>query len=237
MDQQGLAFFHAAISLGLLLFGFSAIALKKGSKPHRTAGKLFLAMMLGLVLTGSYLIYQQPSTLSVGWVASLAVYLAVTGWFTARRRDKAAGAAEISGALLAIALAIVGVFVGLEAADLAAAGKPGAPVPVMFVIVGLFAFFALLDLSVVLRRGVTGVQRTARHVWRMGLALTQSSAAFLSIATESWFPASFVTYLLLPAAAALILTLFWLARTLWFSGRKGRRNAGLTPSALDVPLL
>ena len=78
-----------------------------------------------------------------------------------------------------------------------------------------YSVFAIAgDLTMLLRRGLAGAARTARHLWRMGLAFSVANGAFF-LGQPNYIPApirgTFVPAL--PVLAALGLTIFWLIRT------------------------
>lgn len=83
--------------------------------------------------------------------------------------------------------------------------------PWMFAIVALIA--ALSDLKVILRRGVSGAQRIARHLWRVCFALFIASGS-LFLGQPQVFPAALrhSGLLIVPALAPLVLLIFWLLR-------------------------
>lgn len=210
---------HFWLSALMSLAGFAAILLRKGSGPHRLAGNLFFGFVPVSIVTGAVLIAMNPDKLLQGWVAAPSVYLAVTGWAAARCWDGLGRPFTLIGAALGALVAAAGVPFVIQ--DLA---KPsGGPGGVVFlaVIAALMLAFTLLDVRTILKRGLVGPQRTARHLWRMGLALIIISASTLTAAT-TYYPKLMSLQLYIPSFLAIALTLFWLTRTLLRTRPGGR---------------
>jgi hypothetical protein len=156
-------------TLGVLT-GAAALTFRKGSEPHRVAGTVFALAMLAMAGTASVLaaMASQPG-LAVGGL--MTIYFIATSWLAGRRKDGESGALEIVAfvAGLAIALAIAS-----DAYALATGKAKPLNSIYPYVLYGLSTAMALAaagDLSVILRRGLSGAQRIARHLWRMCLGL------------------------------------------------------------------
>jgi hypothetical protein len=92
----------------------------------------------------------------------------------------------------------------------------------MFILAGLATIMAGSDLSVILRGGLAGGQRLARHLWRMcvGLLVALGSALAQPRLTHLIPPAwRHLPILLLPVAAVVVMMIYWLVR-LAFAGRR-----------------
>ena len=99
-----------------MLSGFVAVFLRKGSRRHGIAGKVFVIAMLSLSASGVYLaiMKSQPGNILGG---TLTFYLVGTAWMTARRTDNAEPGIFDWGALLVVlAVAASQITFGLEAA-------------------------------------------------------------------------------------------------------------------------
>ena len=207
--------FHAGAGTIGMLSGFTALAVRKGSRPHRTAGNVFVVAMLATGLTAAYLGFVIDNIAS-GLGGVLTAYLLATAWMTAKRRDNESGLFEIG----ALAFVTAGLVAGVYA--IAQSLMNGAPFSASIPPIIFNVFVALLaagDLSVVLRRGVSGRQRVARHLWRMLLGL--------AIAVGSFFPGQLQFFpdfiqnirptilLFIPLFAILALMAFWLIRVLF----------------------
>lgn len=100
------------------------------------------------------------------------------------------------------------------------------PPPAFYVIGLIVALAAAADIGVIWRGGVVGAQRTARHLWRMCVALTVASAsAFLGQPkVQAVVPhALHGPWLFVPVIVPLGLMIYWLART-WMTGRARTRR-------------
>ena len=75
------------------------------------------------------------------------------------------------------------------------------------------AIAAAGDLKMILRGGISGAARIARHLWRMSAALTVASGSFF-LGQQRIMPASMrgSPWLFLPVIAPLVLMVFWLFR-------------------------
>jgi len=195
-----------------LFSGFLAIALRKGSGLHRAAGNVFFISMLIMSGAGAYMAaFVKPNSGNIqGGV--LTFYLVATGW-AAAKRDRKVGIFDWSALLGALALATASVTWGLEAARAQSGSKDGYPSAAYFVFASITLLFASSDVRMIVRGGVSGGQRIARHLLRMNLALL--------IATVSFYPSRahlFPTWLretnLLYVPHVLLVgsTVFWLVR-------------------------
>ena len=213
---------HIGAGCLAILSGFAAIAVAKGGRQHRLFGTIFFFSMLtmtGMAALMAALIPERPNIAA----AALACYLVVSGWTTARRRTNGIGLRDYVG--LAAILGIVAMdlaFAGLAAAS--PNGRlDGAPPAAYYIFAGLAAFVAMLDLSMILRGGVAGPRRLARHVWRMCTALFIASGSFF-IGQQKVMPAFMhgSPILLALGIAPLPLMVFWLIRVWRGAGTRAR---------------
>lgn len=210
-----------------LLAGVAALSVRKGSSPHRVAGNVFFVAMLGMAASGVYLAYTIPAMLSMA-AGVLTGYQVATAWMTVKRKPGEIGRFEWVAMIFALAAAAGCIGFGLQVArgELTefAAGEP-IPPGTYFFYGGVALFSAALDLSVILRGGLQGAQRIARHLWRMGFALFTAAASFFLGQTHI-FPAIIreTPFLLeAPVLAVVILTVFWLSRVLFTGWRRTAR--------------
>jgi uncharacterized membrane protein len=214
-----LLFHICAGTLGLLA-GAVAISFRKGSSRHRVSGNVFVVAMLGLSASGvcMALMKHQPGNVLGG---ALTFYLVATAWRIARRGDGQTDGFDWSALLVVLAVGVVALTFGLEAARSQTGLKYGiAAGPYVFL--GSVALIAVLgDVRMLVRGGVSGAQRIARHLWRMCFGWFIASASIF-LARPHLFPVFFrktgLLYLL--TFLPLMLMFFWLIRVLF----KGRRN-------------
>lgn len=206
---------HVGAGSLALLSGTVAFSVRKGSGPHRVAGTVFFVSMLVMAVSAIYLsvIYSKAMFIIGGAVV---IYMLVTAWLAARRKDGESGGLEIGAFLVAAAGALI---FGLAAGG-TAGPTPGVGVEVYYVFGGVLALAAALDLSVILRRGVSGRQRISRHLWRMCVGMFVATGSFF-LGQQQVLPA-FVRgspALFVLTFAPLILMVFWLIRvwlTKWY---------------------
>lgn len=195
-----------------MLSGFVAVFLRKGSRQHAVAGNVFVITMLCLSSTGVILaiMKSQPGNILGG---ALTFYLVVTAWMTTRRRIAETGIFDYGALLVALGLAATEVTWGLEAAMSPTGLKYDYP-PGPYFVLGTVAVLAVVgDVRMLVRGGISGSQRIARHLWRMCFALF-IAAASIFLARQQIFPALLrrTGVLLLLSFLPLLLMIFWLLR-------------------------
>jgi hypothetical protein len=215
--MQALLPIHIAAGTLSVLAGAAALLLRKGGKAHRAAGSVFVVSMTTMAVTAALVGMDDPGNAVAG---TLTIYMVVTAWMTARRKDKGAGVFEIAAFVAALACAIGGYW----SAYLIASGAKQADNPyIVFAtlfISSVMALAALGDFSVVLRRGLSGAQRIARHLWRMCFGLLIAVGSFAAQGAEALPPALPRGELLLASMAVVLLAMaYWSVRVLftgWF---------------------
>jgi uncharacterized membrane protein len=202
------------ISSGIIgvLSGGTAIVFRKGSERHRKAGKVFVISMLSLGATGVYLavVTHTPGNIFGG---TLTMYLVATAWMTVRRTGQGIGTFDWIALLFVPAVTIAAVTCGIEAATSPIGMRYDySPGPYFFLgTVGTIA--AAGNIRMFLRRGISGMRRLARHLWRMCFALFIASASIF-LARQHLFPAILrkTGVLMLLSLSRLLLMIFWLIR-------------------------
>jgi len=211
-----------------MLSGFVAVFLRKGSRQHGLAGNVFVISMMGLSASGVYLalMKSQPGNVLGG---ALTFYLVTTAWMTARRRDGEPGIFDWGALLVVLALAVVTVTWGLEAAYSPTGSKHGYPAGPYFFLATVALLAATGDVRMLVRRGISGSQRIARHLWRMCFALF-IAAASIFLARQHIFPAVLrkTGVLFLLSFLPLILMIFWLVRVRSTKAHKKATSHGLS---------
>jgi len=226
------------ISAGCLgiLSGYAAVSVRKGERLHRGFGTVFLLSMLTTSALAVYLALFVPPTASGGAppsasasVGILTFYLVATAWLTVRRKEAGVGPLEHGALAGAVAVASALVIFGLHSASIPKERLQGFPAR-YYVFAAFAAFGAALDLKVILRRGISGAPRIARHLWRMCFGLF-FAAAFFFLGQQRALPAFMrgSPLLFAPALAPLVLMVFWLFRvrlTGWFKHQPIASPAG-----------
>jgi uncharacterized membrane protein len=212
---------HIAAGGVAILSGYVAVTVRKGEKLHRRFGTIFAVAMLVMAGMAVYLasslvgiLHGQKANIAAG---ILAAYLVATGWAAARRRDRTVGAFDKLALLAVMGVSGLFLFWGAEAAQ---GGKLDGYRPVFyFVFAGIAALLAAVDLKVIVTGGLSGVQRIARHLWRMCFAFFFAAGSFF-LGQQKVMPQSMhgAWYLYVLALTPLAVMAFWLVRV-----RLGRR--------------
>ena len=202
---------HVGGGTAAIAAGWGAVATRKGETWHRRFGWVFVAAMLVTGAMGATLAFglHQPNNLAGG---ILSIYFVSTAWMTVRRKEGTVGAFEKIALLVVLGVAALFAAWGVEA-RMGAGRLYGYPAWTYFMIAGLSSFFAALDIKVILRGGIIGAQRIARHLWRMCLAFSFASASFF-IGQQKAMPASLhgSRVLLALGLAPLVFLAFWMIR-------------------------
>jgi len=235
-------FFHICGGTLGVLSGTVAIFLRKGSRRHAVAGQIFVISMLALGASGAYMAIMkwQPGNILGG---IFACYLVATSWIAAKRKQASTGIFDWGALLLVFALTVVELTLGIEAAISPTGIKYGYPPGPYFFIGSVALIAATEDIRMLVRHGISGTQRIARHLWRMCFAFFIASASIF-LARAHIFPAfvrgTGALYLL--SFFPLILMIFWLIRIRFARGfdssaephRIERRHASLHGQAARV---
>lgn len=214
---------HIAAGLTALPAGFTAILARKGSRLHRAAGALFFGSMLVMLTVGGMIAAVEPGNEGTAVGALFGLYLTTTAWSTARRPDGPAGKIERAGFWFAL---IVGATISALSLATLAGPHPPQPQTTAGFIMGLIALLAAAVDFKVIRKGIAGADRIARHLWRMSAALFFASGSFF-LGQQKVMPEAIKgsPILILLAVAPLLLMVFWLVYV-----RRSRRFGGRPPA-------
>jgi hypothetical protein len=195
-----------------MLSGYVAVFLLKGSRRHAIAGNVFVIAMLILSASGFVMavMKSQPGNILGGAVT---FYLVATAWMTARRREGKPGIFDWCALMVISAVGVTEVTFGIEAALSPTGLKHGYPALPYFMMGSVALLATTGDIRMLLRRGISGTPRIARHLWRMCFALfIVASSIFL--ARAKLFPAPFrkTGALFLLSFLPLMLLVIWLVR-------------------------
>jgi hypothetical protein len=160
-----------------LLSGTAAMSFRKGSPRHVLAGKIFVASMLTMGVLAVYLAIVRHQTNNIGG-GIVTVYLIWTGWLTARRRDGETSRFDWVVLLIPLTLGVLTWMNGLNVVRSGASSQDGVPVGMTFFMGSVMLLAAAGDIRMLLRSGVRGVKRIARHLWRMCFGLFIAAGSF-----------------------------------------------------------
>lgn len=212
MTYSPLLIVHICAGTIGVLSGFAAMSFRKGSQRHRVTGNVFVISMLSLGASGAYLGLMKHQFLNA-MMGTLTFYLVATAWWTARRRDGAVGIFDWAALLVPLTVGTALVTNGLVTVNSQTGSKNGDPAAAYFVFGSIALLFAAGDVRMLVRRGISGTQRIARHLGRMCLAWFIASGSIF-LARPHLFPVFLRTtgMLYLLSFLPLILMVFWLVR-------------------------
>jgi hypothetical protein len=224
MSNSPILLLHIGAGTLGMLSGFVAVFLRKGSRRHGLAGSVFVIAMLVLSASGVYLalMKSQPGNVLGG---TLTFYLVATAWITARRRDGEPGIFDWGALLVVSAVGACQLTFGLEAALSQTGLKFGYP-PWPYFFMGSVAVLAIVgDIRMLVRRGISGTPRIARHLWRMCFALF-IAASSIFLARQHIFPALLrkTGALVFLSFLPLLLMVFWLVRVRFVNVYKNKKR-------------
>ncbi|MDB5468702.1 MAG: hypothetical protein JWR84_262 [Caulobacter sp.] len=199
--------------------GFVALFSPKGAWLHRRAGVIYVAAMMLLAVTtaGLGVIIAKPGNIFAG---AFAFYLVLSSWLAVRRPAGTFGWVERVSALIPLTMAVLTIagavtvltLPGGPPADLPPGERP--PVALAIGFVALLA--AGLDVRVMLKGGLSGTARIARHLWRMCAAMFIATGSFgaqipvMLKRIDVGPPPLLVDFG--PALLVLVLLAFWMIR-------------------------
>lgn len=199
-----------------LLSGIAAVSFRKGSPRHRMAGNIFLISMLTMASTAAYL--------GNVFGGASALYLVTTGWLTARRREGQTSIFDWGALLFGLAVGVPIVTDGLRIVSGSIPPKAGVPVGMILFLGSVVLLAAAGDVRMLVRGGVFGRQRIARHLWRMCFGLFIATGSFLAQRRVLAFLGG--PKIMLLAALPLIVMIFWLIRVRFKNAYKGKSVPG-----------
>ncbi|MDX6500187.1 MAG: hypothetical protein QOG23_3447 [Blastocatellia bacterium] len=199
-----------------LLSGIAAVSFRKGSPRHRNAGNIFFISMLTMASTAAYL--------GNVFGGASALYLVTTGWLTARRREGQTSIFDWGALLFGLAVGVPIVTDGLRIVSGSIPPKPGVPVGMILFLGSVVLLAAAGDVRMLVRGGVFGRQRIARHLWRMCFGLFIATGSFLAQRRVLAFLGG--PKIMLLAALPLIVMIFWLIRVRFKNAYKGKSVPG-----------
>jgi len=199
-----------------ILTGYAAVLVAKGEKKHRRVGTVFVVAMMVMssvaVFLAASLLGQLPGHTANVAAGTLAFYLTLSAYVTVKRPAGTIGLFERVSFLIPLGIGVLFLYWGMMATRSKHGFDGYAPV-FFFVFSGISLFLAALDLRVLLKGGLAGTARIARHLWRMCFAFFFAAGSFFlgqQKVMPAWMHGSKI--LLLLGLAPLGFMLFWLIR-------------------------
>jgi hypothetical protein len=148
--------------------------------------------------------------------------------------------------LIPLAIGIFTWMVGIKVVLSGASSQDGVPVGMTFFMGSVCLFAAAGDVRMLVRGGVLGAKRIARHLWRMCYGLFIAAGSFFlgpqnrplrllsAVRIGQHLPPAFfsTTLYLILTVLPLILLIFWLVRVRFTNAYKGK-SMPLAPTSLD----
>ncbi len=205
-----------------IVAGFSSLIPKKGTPWHKLFGRLFFYAMLGMAGAASYLAVFSSSETINALIGLFTLYLVLTGRLAASNHKGITTIKEKIAGLFAVLLFLGFLILSIEAARSGEAIIDGVYVEAFYVYTVLAAVAIFLDIKVLVKGGVYGKQRIARHLWRMILALFIAVGS-LFLGQPQVFPEFIRSSGLLAAPVFLVVLalFFWMIRV--YVGGRFRR--------------
>jgi len=168
---------HICAGILGLVSGAAAISFRKGSRRHGIAGNVFVISTMSMSTAAAYLALMKHQMNNV-FGGVLAFYLVTTAWATARRRDGQTGIFDWGALLFALAVGAGIITYGFEVANSPTGSKDGVPAGMYFFLGSVALLSAAGDIRMLVRGGVFGVHRIARHLCRMCFSLFIATGSF-----------------------------------------------------------
>jgi uncharacterized membrane protein len=207
-----LLFLHIAGGMVGLLSGTVAMVYRKGSRGHRAAGNVFVVAMLIMGACGSTLALIKHQTNNV-FGGLLTVYMITTAWLAGHRRDGETSVFDWGALVFGLAIGASLLTLGVLVANGQAVPQAGVPLGMYFFMGTIPLLAAAGDIRMLMRGGISGTPRIARHLWRMCFGLFIASGSFFLGQQQVFPPAIRKQYILAPLAILpLVLLIYWLVR-------------------------
>lgn len=210
-----IALVHIGAGLVAILSGSAALAFRKGFRWHRQAGIVFVLSMVVMAGIGAYRALFIPQALSV-LQGIFAIYLVATAWLTIRRKEGVMGKVDYVAFLVVLSASTGYITFGIEALNSESGEKDGFLAEAYLIFGSVAVLATALDLRMIVRKGIYGVARIARHLWRMCYALFTAVGSFF-LGQPQVFPESIrgIEYRAVPVVLVVLLMIFWLIRVLF----------------------
>ena len=221
LAADALRYLHISGGAVGMISGAAALLFEKGGRAHRRAGDVFLVSMLVMAGIGAGVAPFLPERVSV-LGGLMAFYLVATGWLTVWRPAGTVGRLETVAFAASLSLVALTATLGWMAANSPTGTLDGQPWQA-FVLFGVIAPLAAFgDLRLLLKGGVTGAPRIARHLWRMCAALFIAVASYF-LGQPDFLPGLIrgTAWVFVPPLGTLLVMAYWLVRVRW---RRSSRN-------------
>ncbi len=227
---------HIVAGAFAIVLGAVALLASKGAVLHRRSGLLFVYAMVTMGVSGSILAarhsFTNPNVLG-GFVSA---YFVITALTTVRSRTAWTRRLNVAALVLAIALVVFEISLGIRAMGQSREqnlleGVPFFGMPLLMMAL-ITALAAAGDVRMMRSGALRAGSRLSRHLWRMCFALFIAAGSFFSIPERvaKILPYPFTT----PGMRALPIVLIFVAMFYWLWRVRSRRSQNGTDA---VPAL
>jgi len=204
---------HIIAGLLALVAGAVALYATKGSPLHRRSGWMFAVAMATMTTTAAVIAqFFSPNRVNVV-AAVLTFYLVATGVLAVRRSVPQMRALATGLMLVAVAVGVHALALGVEAVSSTTHRVDGIPAPPLFMFGSVALLAAFGDLRMLRAGRIEGARRLARHLWRMSYAMwIATTSAFLGQAKFIPEPLRKLPLLVAPVLLVLVVMVYWLVK-------------------------
>ena len=205
---------HVVAGLIAIVAGFIAVFARKGGKLHRKSGMAFVYSMLIMSATAGLMAAMLSEKFNPAQ-GVLTFYLVSTGVLAVRRRPEASRWIETVAMIVALAIVVYDIVLGIKAVNSPKGTVDGLPAAIAFVFASIALLAVIGDVRMLIN-GIHGARRIARHLWRMCLGLFVATGSFFLGQTDVFpEPIRIIPLLAIPALLPLVLLLYWMVRVLY----------------------
>jgi uncharacterized membrane protein len=211
---------HVGAGFIALVSGTVAACARKGGNLHRKAGTIFVVSMVVMAIFAIYLGFAIPNQRTNVFIGTFVLYLVTTGWMTVRRRSDDSRLFDKIALIIALCLcapfAILSFQLAMGLPPLFRSSVPfkGPVLIAIYTFTAVLALAAIGDARIVFGRGISGVPRISRHLWRMCLGLTLAAGSAFTNGFARLLPGPYHVPMsfFLPQFMPLGLLVFWMIR-------------------------
>ncbi|MGQ7847361.1 hypothetical protein ACUNV4_22920 [Granulosicoccus sp. 3-233] len=219
MDTSIVMQLHALTGSATVCSGAAALILRKGSRPHRTSGRIFTVSMLlmGLVVAAStWLLPGSVSATGLLFTAFMC-YLVISAWSSVNHQANRLSVLDHAAPVVALSIAAAGFGLGLHTHSILADASQATQRQACIFFAILATLSMGLDLNNLRIGGVQDRHRIIRHVWRMHCALFFATSTLFTGPGSVLLPESLRgnPLLLIPQILVVCLALYWIFRLLF----------------------
>lgn len=172
---------HIAAGGLAIVFGFTALAVRKGGLMHRRVGMAFVYAMLVMGISATVMAFRKDPNDGNVTAGLLSAYFVVTALTTVRPATSRMKWLTIGASLVAAMLSLRMFAGGVIAWQAPRHVLNGVPALMMFFLGSVLALAALGDARVIRSGPLKGRPRLSRHLWRMCFAFFIAAGSFFSI--------------------------------------------------------